>query len=254
MSVRSKLKKQTRFVKELISKGGRKPTSVKKYTGEAFAPINTGLLEGTRLDRRCKDILDDLDAIFRDIPPTDEEIIVYRGVTTKHSFGVLAGFISTSYDYGTALSFADDKKQCCVFIIKVPPGAKVLPVEDLSVNPTEGEILLPRSGHFTATGTTYRNGMECFYLDLVISKPVVIPSSTKPSTLKRHVAEESSVPNKDQIVDLLIKNTTQDDIEMFGVEGAISITASSVEKLIRTPVDEDMIRDAIAHLKTRYGA
>lgn len=171
MSVRSKLKKQYRFVKGLITRGGRKPTSVKKYTGESYAPINNGLLNKSMLTKACQEILDDLDSIFKDVPSVEEEFVVYRGVTTKHDFGVLSGFISTSYDYDTAITFADDKKQCCVFIITVPVGAKVLPVEELSVNPTEGEILLPRSGYFKATKTSYRNGMECFYLDLLLEEP-----------------------------------------------------------------------------------
>ena len=230
MSVRSKLKKQYRFVKSLISTGGRKVTSVKKYTGEAFGPINEGLLNKTTLTKKCQDILEDLDSIFRDIPPIEEEFVVYRGVTTKHEFGVLSGFISTSYDYDTALTFASDKKQCCVLIIKVPVGAKVLPVEELSVNPTEGEILLPRSGYFEATNTTYRNGMECFYLNLLLELPKPKPIPTK-------------ILSDDQIIQMLIENTTIDDIELLGLHEAMAITADSLKKHIGV-IDEKLVKKA----------
>ena len=164
MSVKSKLKAQIRFVNSIQ---GRKLTSVRKYTDEAYIPINAALLSNEAPTKACQTIIEDLDALFKSVPAIEDEIIVYRGVTRKHDFGILTGFVSTTYNYDTAISFADDKTQCCIFIITIPIGTKVLPVEDISMNPTEGEILLPRSGNFIARGNVFKNGMECFYLDLV---------------------------------------------------------------------------------------
>ena len=243
MSVRSKLKKQTRFVKTLISAGGRKPISVKKYTGDAFGPINEGLLHSRPLSKVCQNILEDLDTIFRDVPPVEEEFVVYRGVTTKHSLGVLAGFISTSYDYETALSFADDKKQCCVFIITIPVGAKVLPVEELSVNPTEGEILLPRSGYFKVTKTSYRNGMECFYLVLVLE------GGKAQKEEKEHAPKKTVSLTPQQLIGMLTENVSAEEIELLGLEDAIRSAALSIERLSGTKIDEDIIQAAITSKK-----
>jgi len=228
MSTRSKLKPQYKFANTIASTGGRKLKSVKSYTDEAYASINNSLIYGTTLPKKFQEIVDDLDAIFKDIPPTREEIIVYRGVTRKHEFGVLSGFVSTSYDYGTALGFADKQKQCCVFIIKVPAGAKVLPVEELSMNSREGEILLPRSGYFQAKGECSRMGMECFNLELMLEPP-------KP---------KSSITD-DQIVQLLISNTSQDEIELFGLEDAIRSVATTLEKTMGNSINEDIIKKAI---------
>lgn len=236
MLIRSQLRPQYNFVKDYVATNTQKTKSVKEYTGEAYESINKSLLYGSKLTVKDQIIVNDLDDIFRRIPALEDDIIVYRGVTKKHSFGVLSGFISTSYNLQTAITFADKQKQCCIFAIRVPAGAKILPVEDVSVNANEGEILLPRSGYFEVKGTVFKNGFETFNLDLILvaPEPPKIVSSPKKKSISR-----------EQILKLLTENTQQDEIDLFGVDEAVRNIAADLEKRVDIFIDEDVILEAI---------
>lgn len=236
MLIRSHLRPQYEFVKERVATNPQKKKSVKEYTGEAYESINKSLLYGTKLSAKDQIIVNDLDEIFKRVPPLEDDILVYRGVTVKHKFGVLAGFISTSYNFATAITFADKQKQCCIFIIRVPAGAKVLPVEDLSVTSNEGEILLPRSGYFEAKGTVYKSGFECFNLDLVLDSPLPPKLASPP--------KEKGM-SRENILKLLVENTQQDEIDLFGVEEAVRSIASDLENRLGRAIAEDIIIEAI---------
>lgn len=239
MLIRSHLRAQYNFVKERVVTNPQKRKSVKDYTGEAYESINKSLLYGTKLSDKNRIIINDLDEIFRNIPPLEDDILVYRGVTVKHKFGVLSGFISTSYDISKAVTFADKQKQCCIFIIRVPAGAKVIPLEDVSITSNEGEILLPRSGYFKARGTSYKNGFETFNLDLVLDAPS--PKLVSPP-------KEKGMP-REEILKLLIENTQEDEIELFGVEEAVRSIATDLENKMSKPIAEDIIIEAIEILQ-----
>lgn len=243
-SVRSKLKDQIKFVQNI---GGRKLASVKSYTDEAYAAINNSLLHGYSPSKKNKDIIDDLDDLFEDVPETSHPIVVYRGVT-KHDFGILTGYISTTYDYDTALSFADDKNQCCIFVISVPKGAKVLPVEDISVNPTEGEVLLPRSGNFVATRSSFAEGMEKFYLDLVLGDNLPIETEDSSESEPKTSETLKSLTNE-QILNLITSSISKEEIELFGLEDTMATVVSTIEKNIGHKIDEDVLLDAMIKLK-----
>jgi hypothetical protein len=229
MFSKPELRTQRDYVKNLSE---TKLVAIKKYTEEAYGPINDALLVNREIPEKCKEIVRELDEIFEQAPPLTTNLVVYRGVTKRHDFGKLAGFISTSIDYDMALSFASINNQCCVFIITIPKGAKALPIDDVSVHEREGEILLPRSGHFEVTKTGYNDGMETFYLDLVLETASIATSSKK-------------ILSDDEIVLLILNNVLQEDVDLFGVDDAIRSVAFDLEKLIGVHIKDSIVQRAI---------
>jgi hypothetical protein len=83
--------------------------------------------------------------------------VVYRGVEIKEKSSLKngdiiteQGFLSTSVDQRTALSFTNVNfgPKCCMFKITIPAGMKALPVMQHSHFPSEKEILLPAGTSF----------------------------------------------------------------------------------------------------------
>ena len=86
--------------------------------------------------KACQTIIEEVRPSFSILcPAIKDEITVYRGVTRKHDFGILTDGISTTYDYDTALSFADDKNQ---YVSSQFPSEPKFSCGDCSMNPTEG--------------------------------------------------------------------------------------------------------------------
>jgi hypothetical protein len=54
------------------------------------------------------------------------------------------------------MSFAD---YCCLLEIHVPAGTKVLPIWNLSKNPHEMEVLLPKGGHLAYVEHAMKRGV-----------------------------------------------------------------------------------------------
>ena len=89
----------------------------------------------------------DLFRIIGECPPFPADCVVYRGVKDKYFMTeggkdyVNSAFQSTSYDYDSALNFANLKKGCCVKKILVPKGARGLWMEPITQVANEHEIL-----------------------------------------------------------------------------------------------------------------
>jgi hypothetical protein len=232
MSIKSKLKEQYDYIDDLSQK---RKKSIEDYTGDYYDSINSRLLYNLPMLHKEEAIVKDLDYIFANVPPITSSIILYRGVTKKHPFGVLPGFISTSYEISEALGFTNTNEQCCVFIISIPIGAKVLPIENISLHKLESEILLPRSSNFVVTGDEIRDDMEYFHLKLIIGDLEEVPKEKSP---------EKKLDNK-AIIRLLIENTPNDEIELFGIEIAIKNTASLLKDIVGENLSDDVINSAV---------
>jgi hypothetical protein len=59
-------------------------------------------------------------------------------------------FISTSHNKKVARGFMG--QNCCILVLTIPVGSKVLFLESISEYPTEREVLLDRGGSFVITG------------------------------------------------------------------------------------------------------
>jgi len=216
--------------------------SIRYYSSDGYDAINTALLLCLPMASKDSNVVRDLDSIFDKAPPIDRDITVYRGVSKKHPLGVLPGYISTSYDIQTALEFSDREQGCCMFVINIPKGSKILPIEEVSSNKREKEILLPRSTNFILTSNRTIGSMDYFYLTMGDRQAeVCIPvekKETPPPTI-----------SKSEIITLLVDNTVKDDIDLFGVEEAVQMTASNLRQIAKLVISDEDIKAAIRLLK-----
>lgn len=136
----SVLAKQYKFVQNIEDQ-----VPFEWYVGEGgFAEeLNHALRVDQKLTRDQERSYKGIMNAFQEIPPLEEDIMVYRG--TSFLPFVVKSFISTSFDQKVAEQFVE--QDCCLLEIIVPKGQKVLPLDKISMLP-ESEILLP-PGRFT---------------------------------------------------------------------------------------------------------
>lgn len=95
-----------------------------------------------------------LEELFREIPPLEEPLVVYRGTGFDYVIPQNAGYVSTTLFGRYAHYWAG--KNCCVVKITVSPGSKVVPIQVYSkerqLGVDEFEILLARNGNYIETG------------------------------------------------------------------------------------------------------
>lgn len=159
---------------------GKFERAVGNYAGSNYHDVNQGLrYDGVFLNDRSEQIANDLDEVIARAPPTEVDMVVYRGDTVE--FGppgtedTLKGFASTSTSPWTAHSFSTHAN--VLYEIKVPAGSKVL----AGFNVPEAEVLLPH-GAFVRTlgvregveiGTRTFKVYELEYLGVGVGSPVV---------------------------------------------------------------------------------
>jgi len=130
------------------------------YSGNAFSGINATLRRKHRWESDDqREIARTMDRAIADVPPLEESIIVYRGVSgaaleQMNDIGKVVqddGFVSTSVSPGVALDFGSKD---AVLQILIPAGQRALPMGDLSLTKFEAEILLPRSTQMRVVGVS----------------------------------------------------------------------------------------------------
>lgn len=123
--------------------------SVRLYTEESFAILNSKLADNELLPPTLQKIYEDLMYIFEYIPPISQPLIVFRGIGNveddpKNIIKKLSKrFVSTS----TVEDVVDDfiVGDCCKLVLTIPKGSKVSPY---SQSPEEFEVLLPIGGKY----------------------------------------------------------------------------------------------------------
>lgn len=137
------LKHLTNYVKALNDEIKK---SLIWYTGVEFVNFNKKLRENTGLNKIEKTHYNNIIKAFEGAPFLTEQITVYRGVNKDMNLSSKS-FISTSLHPRVAMKFIDKKKRCCIYDIIILPGKiSVLPLEGISINKGEHEILLPLDG------------------------------------------------------------------------------------------------------------
>lgn len=105
-----------------------------------------------------KEFENDLKAIFRNAPPLNNAMYVYRGVHDDQFVGETGSvykvntFLSTTLNLDVAVKFAAQK--CCIKRITLLPGTKCLLLAGISKFPNEAEVLLNIDTKFYITETT----------------------------------------------------------------------------------------------------
>lgn len=136
-------------VKYVESLTPRQKAIIRLYTGLAFVPMNTAFRHG-HLSHLHNEITD----IFVNAPPTTESATVFRGTFFDIEGSHLEkGILSTSLDLNVGVRFISDDG-CCLYMITVPVGTKLLPIEALSAIGNENEVLLEPNGILVITGET----------------------------------------------------------------------------------------------------
>lgn len=183
--VLNSLKEQFAFMKTL---GTQEKNAIQEYSSDAYQSINDAMRESysPSMSQHDMKIVNTLDNLFASVPVTTTELIVYRGIRKTVDYtskSYQTGYHSTSYDLDVAKCFMNEASTFDkLLIIKIPVGSHILPIETISRNPSEHEILLPRWSVFEA-GDDNGDILLCdtsnvsVYSDVSYSKPSHI---TKP--------------------------------------------------------------------------
>lgn len=164
-SIEILLKPQYEFVKNLDK--DTKETLRLYIEGYHNAVLNRYLMgRETSLPPLTKKLYITLARVFKEIEPVKTPFIVYRGARRNQISENI--FVSTSSDKSLAEFFADD--ECCLFIINVSSGCKVLPMKNMNDIKTldfEEEYLLNRGNRYIITHETVEARRKTIYVTVI---------------------------------------------------------------------------------------
>lgn len=211
------------------------------YTGSDYERLNKRLRMGLDLTEEQAHILRNIDNAFKGVPLLKKAITVYRGLSEDLIPKILT-FLSTSYDKERASKFSSLK--CCLLIINVPSGTKILPLEKISENPQEKEILLPRKGEFNITNITYENERKTYHISFIPETAVAIDSKDSKQEIKDAIKKIEKTISIEEWADRLMSVITPDDIELFG-------NPREIVEAVKNSFKEDVPQKAIEIVITR---
>lgn len=181
------------------------------------ALINGPLNYGTPMDGSSKKLMRIMDKAFQTAKPTDQDFVVYRGVSDAaalgwyndlqqgrlkvgDSFSPTPGFMSTSADQRVAENYSGRKVfPDGVFMrIAMPKGSKAISVKGLVPNEKNlQEIVLPRDSSFKIAGIRVeeKNGKRYTYLDAVLEpNGATFAGSSATASVAKPAPAPASVP------------------------------------------------------------
>ena len=122
--------------------------AVISYTGCAYGAINGGLRRERLFAGFSSDefayMVSRIDIAFKNSPPLEIPMTVYRGVKNIHKLRDDSGFSSCSLQKNVSKCFGGDN----IFTITIPVGSRIIFVKPISENPAEDEVLIDRGGMF----------------------------------------------------------------------------------------------------------
>jgi hypothetical protein len=144
-------------------------TALTMYTSEIYKEIND-FLENELIiklpESEMPDVIKYIDMAFENAPKTQDELIVYRGISLPkiknvrrykkgiplmNYSGKYKGYISTSLDKDIPDIFIT-KHDCCKLKITIPKQTKVLYITPLSKITEENEVLINRNSIIKING------------------------------------------------------------------------------------------------------
>lgn len=154
--------------------------SLEWYTGGNFDSLNNALRNDKILTEKQQEHFNNLNLAFAGVPRLEEQIIVYKGLDSSRVYSDKA-FISTTTNYKKALEFTEN--ECCILVIVVARGSKILPLKNISRYSDELEILLDRNNTLTVTDqeikTTNQTQMKLLYCTYNIGIPLTKKQDVK---------------------------------------------------------------------------
>jgi hypothetical protein len=189
------------------------------YTKDGYKKLNKKIRNNRPLNDDDIQMLKSIDLSFTYAPEFEESITVYRGVRGEYKPSLIS-YISTTIDIDTALSFSGT--QCCLLKITIPSGSKILPIYDISDFKQEFEILIDRTGEYIITSIEEPYDMPKIY------NIVYIP----PASIKiEDTVELTPAFDIDFHVNRIITSVSEEEIELFGVEEAVTMLTENMENL-----------------------
>jgi hypothetical protein len=139
--------------------------SVRWYTGDNYKDLNRRLRQGIQLTQEQEMNATNIDSVFKLATPISQDIVLFRGMSVDllgpNESSIQPSFISCSYDEEAAINFTGDNN-CCLYIVLVQKGVRIICLEAASIYGTEHEVLLPRLGTFTYTSEDTETVMKGF--------------------------------------------------------------------------------------------
>ena len=137
------------------------------------------LSEGARRELRRQ--ASHLNNLIRAAPRSPHASVVFRAVAQDspqrqfYAKGDEAEFLSrgitsTSASYLAARDFMEDDETCCMLVLLLPKGTRMLQVMDESAWAQEQELLLPHGSTFRVVETAELDGVQTFYCALVTQR------------------------------------------------------------------------------------
>lgn len=188
--------------------------SLRVYTSEKlqyYRALNSYLRgDISYINTEQQNILDDLETIFDEVPTLSFPIVVYRG-NTRDVINNRA-YISTSADKSTAESFTKNR-DCCVFVITVSAGSKVVPLITVSEHPHEEEFLLDKDGKFMVTGSEIINGIRNIFITWLPQNAYPLPEVEVPKeNFDERIVELTRSSLDDAILNEVLDAISEEDI------------------------------------------
>jgi hypothetical protein len=240
------LNEQSKYVNSLddISK-----KMLQWYTTREYRSFNENLRQGQLLSSLQLSMLSHIDNTFSQTPSLKEIFQVYRGIDSEF-INVVLTYISTTCDISVAESFAGE--ECSLLRITVLPGAKILPLKNISLAGYEEEILLSRDGYFINNFIDTSRKPILYDLTYVpacsfplLERPVTEISAGSSPLLKRPVTEivysRPKSISSEELVERIVNLANPDEIELLGPRE----TVLSLVKHLGIDVPSEIIASAI---------
>jgi hypothetical protein len=218
------------------------------YSGEGYDAMNRAMRRGYMLSEKDEKHYANIMRVFEGAPRVREAVTLYRGMGAQYKDDFQhPGVMSTSYNKEVAKKFAEE--DCCIYVITITPGEYgVLPIQGISENKEEDEVLLP-PGRLSVQSVVpwmaegnefYKEVVYCTYIpqNAILTDMSISPL---PPTVREKLSTESWV---ERIVGM-IKDTVEtlcDDSEDF--ELCIREEIEAIEFYREIP--NDAIEKAIA--------
>lgn len=142
-------------------------------------------LRGLRMDelsdadkQKLREKTQQLDALIRAAPPSKKSHVLFRAIGSNvpaleaYAHGADAdflskGIVSMSVSFDAARAFLEDNETCCMLVLLLPKGTRMLEVLETSAWAEEGEVLLPHGSKFKVMRTAEVEGVTTYYCKLV---------------------------------------------------------------------------------------
>lgn len=272
--VENGLQTQIDYINRLSSD---KKESIKWYTLEGNAQRLNKILRQTNGNPRfisddditIKHHLQNLDSIFKGIPPLKNALTVYRGIQERFTENYSThSFISTTLLEDITLGFINNEDEdlsernslCCVLRITVNPGAKVIPaIPTISRHPNEIEVILDRDFNFSLNRSYIERSAQknIQYYDMSYSNGVMINSGQMFTQVIQTFREASEAGGKNEVLfDEVVKFKIDSFIKLIknrkDIDDKILHFIKNINQKRNIGASENIINDVLKKIKHKY--